>query len=349
MTQITGQAVGYYRVSTAQQGRSRLGLEAQKAAVSQFCEATGRELIEEFTEVETGKGHDALFRRPILARAIERARAARCPIVVAKLDRLGRDVHFISGLMVHRVPFRVVALGDDVDPFMLHLYAALAEKERELISTRTKDALRSVKARGVVLGGPQIETARASARASLRERGDRTAARYSPVIAGFVASGVTREADIAVALNAAGIASPRGARWHAASVGRVRKRIMTMEGVDMREIPERYAAYLGPYQEVIYDAACGKPIGWGRYLIAKERLGNELFDRIGKECRGQWQYLQPESFGNRKWALVDRWLTQEEAVELYGSQTAIVLGPRGGFKSITYGTTTFISSKMKPK
>ena len=131
----------HYRVSTQRQGRSGLGIEAQKAAVARFAESEGIELIGEHIEVETGKGSDALERRPELAAALAATRKAKCPVIVAKLDRLSRDVHFISGLMAHGVPFVVAELGADADPFMLHLYAALAEKERALISARTKSAL----------------------------------------------------------------------------------------------------------------------------------------------------------------------------------------------------------------
>src|ERR1700747_1356413 len=122
------QIVGYVRVSTSQQGRSGLGIEAQHAALARVASGEGFEIVAEFVEVETGKGSDALDRRPQLAAALSKARASRCPVAVAKLDRLSRDVHFISGLMAHRVPFRVADLGPEVDPFVLHLYAALAEK-----------------------------------------------------------------------------------------------------------------------------------------------------------------------------------------------------------------------------
>ncbi|WP_244549955.1 recombinase family protein [Bradyrhizobium erythrophlei] len=104
-------------------------------------------------EVETGKGADALDRRPQLAAALKAARKLKSPIIVAKLDRLSRDVHFISGLMAHKTPFIAAELGADADPFMLHLYAALAEKERAMISRRTRDALAAKKAQGVKLGG----------------------------------------------------------------------------------------------------------------------------------------------------------------------------------------------------
>src|SRR5215831_3541916 len=161
----TLQAVAYYRVSTGRQGRSGLGLEAQKAAVEAFAKAEGYELAQEFTEVETGKGADAFERRPELAAALAAARKRRCSIIVAKLDRLSRNVHFIAGLMQERVPFIVAELGNDVDPFILHLFAALAEKERALISRRTKDALAAAKARGVQLGNPELAAAnRAAAR-----------------------------------------------------------------------------------------------------------------------------------------------------------------------------------------
>src|ERR1700688_194744 len=155
--------VAYIRVSTSQQGRSGLGIEAQREALARFAKETGYDIPAELVEVETRKGSDALDRRPQLAAALAKARAMRCPVVVAKLDRLSRDVHFISGLMAHRVPFVVAELGPDVDPFVLHLYAALAEKERALISDRTKSALAAAKAKGVKLGNPHIEAARREA------------------------------------------------------------------------------------------------------------------------------------------------------------------------------------------
>ena len=143
-------AVAYIRVSTVEQGRSGLGMAAQQAALARFAEAESFQFIETFSETMSGKRDD---NRPELARAIEVARKRKCPVVVAKLDRLSRDVHFISGLMKHRVPFIVAELGTDTDPFMLHLYAALAEKERRLIGERTKEAFAAAKARGVKLGG----------------------------------------------------------------------------------------------------------------------------------------------------------------------------------------------------
>jgi DNA invertase Pin-like site-specific DNA recombinase len=147
-------AIAYLRVSTQQQQRSGLGIEAQRAAIERFAAAESLLITAEYSEFETGKGADALDRRPQLAAALAAARKAKCSIVVSKLDRLSRDVAFVSGLMAQRVPFIVAELGRDADPFMLHLYAALAEKERRLISERTIAALQAKKAGGAKLGNP---------------------------------------------------------------------------------------------------------------------------------------------------------------------------------------------------
>ncbi len=140
--------VAYYRVSTERQSRSGLGLDAQRERCAQFAAGNGMDLAVAFTEIETGKGSDALDRRTQLLAA---ARRHRCPVLVAKLDRLSRDVHFIAGLMVQRVLFLVAELGADVDLFMLHIYAALAEKERRMISEQTRAALAIRKGQGAML------------------------------------------------------------------------------------------------------------------------------------------------------------------------------------------------------
>jgi DNA invertase Pin-like site-specific DNA recombinase len=142
-------AIAYVRVSTQKQGKSGLGLEAQQALIQRFADQESFQIGQTFTEIQSGKDDDE--RRPQLKAALDAARKAKAPIVVAKLDRLSRDVHFISGLMKHKVAFIVADLGADTDPFMLHLYAALAEKERRMIST--KDALAAAKANGKRLGG----------------------------------------------------------------------------------------------------------------------------------------------------------------------------------------------------
>jgi DNA invertase Pin-like site-specific DNA recombinase len=148
-------AVAYLRVSTQRQQRSGLGIEAQRATIARFAEAEGFSIIAKYLETETGKGADALERRPQLVAALAAAKSAKCCVVVSKLDRLSRDVAFVAVLMAQRVPFIVAELGRDADPFMLHLYAALAEKERRLISERTRAALAAKKAAGAKLGNPR--------------------------------------------------------------------------------------------------------------------------------------------------------------------------------------------------
>jgi DNA invertase Pin-like site-specific DNA recombinase len=211
-------AIAYTRVSTASQGRSGLGLEAQQTALARFAEAEGFKLLETFSEVETGKGSDALDRRPQLAEALKLAKRHKAPIIVAKLDRLSRDVHFISGLMAHKTPFIVAELGADADPFMLHLYAALAEKERRLISQRTRDALAAKKAQGVKLGGLNAKGIRNRDEAKARAEALR------PILAEL--SGKSARA-IAAELNARGVATPSGAKWHTETVLRVQRRLET--------------------------------------------------------------------------------------------------------------------------
>jgi DNA invertase Pin-like site-specific DNA recombinase len=211
-------AIAYYRVSTARQGKSGLGIEAQKAAVQNFAEAEGIEVIGEHVEIETGKGADALDRRPELAAALAKARKAKCPVIVAKLDRLSRDVHFISGLMVHRVPFVVAELGADADPFMLHIYAAFAERERAMISARTKAGLAVRKAQGVKLGNPRAAEAAVKAQAANQAQAAQFAANALPIVRDIQRSGATTLRDIAAALNARGVRTARGGAWHSTTV-----------------------------------------------------------------------------------------------------------------------------------
>jgi DNA invertase Pin-like site-specific DNA recombinase len=213
------QMVSYIRVSTSQQGKSGLGIEAQREAIARFLASEGAELLAEVVEVETGKGSDAIERRPKLAEALAKARKAKVPVVVAKLCRLSRDVAFISGLMAHRVPFIVAELGADADPFMLHIYAALAEKERHLISDRTRAALAAKKAQGAILGNKtNLKEAAAKGSAANREGADAFAANVLPVVRQIQASGVTTLRAIAAALNARGIRTARGGAWHDSTV-----------------------------------------------------------------------------------------------------------------------------------
>ena len=217
--------ITYLRVSTAGQGKSGLGLDAQRAALARFAEAEGFTIAAEHVEVETGKGSDALDRRPVLAAALAAAKLRKCPVAVAKLDRLSRDVAFISGLMAEKIPFLVAELGPDADPFMLHLYAALAEKERALISTRTREALARAKASGKVLGGNKGHKIDAAATAlSVASRKALSAERKAevlPIVRELQAAGATSLRAIAHGLNAQGLSTPRGGSWGPAQVSRV--------------------------------------------------------------------------------------------------------------------------------
>ncbi|WP_440532568.1 recombinase family protein [Variovorax sp. YR566] len=208
---LTAPLFAYLRVSTAQQGKSGLGLEAQREAIKRFADGEGLHVSGEFVEVETGKGADALDRRPKLAAALAGAKLAGGAVCVAKLDRLSRDVAFIAGLMVQKVPFVVAELGADADPFMLHLYAALAEKERSLISTRTRDALRAARERGVTLGGwrggPVVNQRLGTDAAS--RAADAFAATLAPIVSPMRQDGLSLRA-IADALQGKGIKTARG-------------------------------------------------------------------------------------------------------------------------------------------
>ncbi len=213
------QVVSYLRVSTAQQGKSGLGIEAQRAALARFVEAEGCEVIGEFVEVETGKGSDAIERRPQLAAALAMARKGKAAVLVAKLDRLSRDVAFISDLMARRVPFIVAELGADADPFMIHVYAALAEKERAMIADRTRAALAAKKAQGAILGNrTNLAEAQAKGAHGNRTAADAFAANVLPIVRQIQASGATTGRAIAEALNARGIRTARGGAWHDSTV-----------------------------------------------------------------------------------------------------------------------------------
>ena len=189
---------------------------ALREAVTRFAANEDLEVAGEFIEVETGKGGGALDKRPQLAAALRKAKQLGAHIAVSKLDRLSRDVHFISGLMSKRVPFIVAQLGRNVDPFMLHIYAALAEKERAMISERTKEALAKAKQRGVKLGNPNVGkmvTDAAAARDAVLE----------PILREMWEMPLR---TIAEELNNRNIPTPRGGdKWSPMTVSRVLKRL----------------------------------------------------------------------------------------------------------------------------
>ena len=221
--------VAYLRVSTQRQQRSGLGIDAQRAAILRSAEAESLSIVAEFVEAETGKGADALDRRPKLAAALAAAKTAKCSVVVAKLDRLSRDVAFIAGLMAQKVPFIVAELGRDADPFMLHLYAALAEKERRVISERTRAALAAKKATGARLGNPRnLEIAGAAGRAALCQAADQFAAGLATVIRTIRAEGASSLRSMAAELNRRGFKSSRGSKWYPSAVANLIARVESL-------------------------------------------------------------------------------------------------------------------------
>jgi DNA invertase Pin-like site-specific DNA recombinase len=222
--------VAYYRVSTQRQGRSGLGLEAQEGAVQRFAAAHGLTLAEDaYTDVETGKGTDAMIKRPGLCMALAAAKKLGCRVAVAKLDRLSRDVHFISGLMAMRVPFVVTELGPDIDPFMLHIYAAVAQKEAQLISERTKAALAQVRIRGSKsgrpIGNPDMPRISRMANELKQEQALDFALGVLPTIKEIIGRGILSNRAVARELDRMRVPTPTGAPWSGIMVKNVIKRV----------------------------------------------------------------------------------------------------------------------------
>jgi len=209
--------VAYYRVSTGGQGRSGLGIEAQKRSVQAYLEQVSGSLIGEYTEVETGK---KAHNRPKLAEALAHCRKRKATLILATLDRLARKVHFISGLMESKIAF-VCADMPNAGAFELHIRAAVAEEEGRKISERTKAALASLKARGVRLGSPKLEAINAPRRAAA----DDFALKLAPTIAALKKEGYTTYQSIADVLNDRKIPTVRGGKWHLRTVYLLIKRM----------------------------------------------------------------------------------------------------------------------------
>ena len=217
-----GKFVAYYRVSTAKQGASGLGLDAQREAVSRYLNGGDWELVGEFVEIETGKGANALERRPQLRAALDLCKRGKATLIIAKLDRLARNVHFVSGLLKAGCDFKAVDMPQ-ADKVMIHMHAVMSEWERDQISKRTKDALAAAKARGVRLG----TTGPANLKRNIAERqeaADAFAAKLSGVIAGFRARDLSQRAMVDE-LNKIGIRTPQGGEWHLGQFCRLLKRI----------------------------------------------------------------------------------------------------------------------------
>lgn len=207
--------IAYYRVSTKEQGKSGLGLEAQRAGVRAHLQAVCGDLAGEFTEVESGRKRN----RPQLAAALAACKRNRARLIIARLDRLARNVAFVSSLMESRVDF-VAADNPHASPFMVHVISAMAEEEARLTSERIKSALKAAKERGVRLGAMGEVRARENIAAA-----DAFAEKMAPIIQGLYEEGITTERAICAELNARNIPTPRGGVWHNRTVGRLLHRI----------------------------------------------------------------------------------------------------------------------------
>jgi DNA invertase Pin-like site-specific DNA recombinase len=220
----TGRFVAYYRVSTTRQGKSGLGLEAQRAAVREHLNGGRWRLVAEFTEIESGKRSD----RPKLVEALKACRLQGAKLVIAKLDRLARNVAFISNLMESNVEFGAVDFPQ-ANRLTIHIMAAIAEHEAKMISHRTRSALAAAKARGKRLGGFRGRAGTAADCAKARQaRSASATARASdiaPVIEDIRATGAKSLRAIAKELNGRGISAPRGGEWSAAQVRAVIARL----------------------------------------------------------------------------------------------------------------------------
>lgn len=212
---MDGKFIAYYRVSTAQQGKSGLGLEAQKAAVQAFLNGGKWEVLGEFTEVESGKRTN----RPQLQAALAMCKKQKATLVIAKLDRLARNLHFISGLMEAKIDF-VAADMPSANKMTVQIMAVFAEEEARAISARTKAALASAKARGVQLGKHG-----ATLGAMNHARASEGAASLRPIIEKLTSKGIQTPRAIAEALNKQGVKTPQGKQWHRTSIIRLLSRM----------------------------------------------------------------------------------------------------------------------------
>jgi len=210
------QFIAYYRVSTQKQGRSGLGLDAQTSAVHDYVSRSGGELVASHTEIESGKKTN----RVELQAALAACKAQGATLIVAKLDRLGRNMAFVSALMESGVEF-VCCDNPHANKLTIHILAAVAEYEREQISQRTKAALHAARLRGVRLGSPRPHAGSAVGNAKQAAKADEFAARVKLIVDDLSAAGVTSLSAIASALNARGISTARGGAWHATTVRNV--------------------------------------------------------------------------------------------------------------------------------
>lgn len=283
-------AIGYLRVSTKEQGRSGLGLAAQRFDIEHFGKREGFSVTSWHQDIQTGAGKDAILLRPGLAAALKEARAARCPLIVSRLDRLSRNVHFIAGLMEHKVHFMVAVFGRDVDHFTLHIYASIAQQERKMISERVRAATLIAMSRGRKFGlqlRPKSWQRHVSAlgRAALVREADDRAQAYRVFIEWALkqpgrAGKLISFRGAALRLNERNIKTPLGGSWRGHHIQRMARRL----GIDhpLARMPVGFArARVRAIYKQHPDITAPK-------LVAAMETAHPLWDRRGyallKEC-----------------------------------------------------------------
>lgn len=208
--------IQYIRVSTTKQQATSLGLDAQQHAIARFAEMNGYEIVAKYQDVDSGGNDD----RPALMEALALAKSQNIPVMVSKLCRLSRSVHFISGLMVHNVPFVVCSLGQEVPPFLLHVVSALGEETRRQTAINTRNALQQAKRNGVKLG-----THNQRVLDGVKAKGQKNLDRLWPHIQDAQNQGLTSRKEIADYLNENGILSVRGKTWNKGNISSLLRRV----------------------------------------------------------------------------------------------------------------------------
>jgi DNA invertase Pin-like site-specific DNA recombinase len=315
-------AIGYLRVSTREQGRSGLGLAAQRFDIEHFGQREGLSVTSWHQDIQTGAGKDAILLRPGLAAALKEARTARCPLIVSRLDRLSRNVHFISGLMEHKVHFMVALFGRDVDNFTLHIYASIAEQERKMISDRVRASALIAKSRGRRFGVQlrpkswQRKLTALGRTVVIRQANERAQAYRVYVEWALRQPGVKgRPITFGAAarrLNARNIETPRGKLWRGFQLEIMARRL----GIEhpLTRISEEFAR---ARVRALYKL---HPNFTGKQVIANLGTAHPLWDRrawiLLKECRRDAAKRSPvhKRVG---WYLDDRTATRIRIGELW--------------------------------
>jgi DNA invertase Pin-like site-specific DNA recombinase len=333
------EAIGYTRVSTREQGRSGLGLAAQRHDIEVFGAREGFSITSWFQDIQTGAGKDALLLRPGLATALKEARASRYPLIVSRLDRLSRNVHFITGLMEHKVHFIVAALGVDRDDFVLHIYASLAEQERKMISERIKAALaRSKKKLGFQMRSKRTKAFRRRVQtlavAGMHKAAMERAEAYRVHIEWVLRLSGRNDRPISIRaaankLNELRLESPMGGRWWDSNIRNMARRL------GLRHLPVR----LSPDEARARVNAIWKEHPYCTTKQVIERLRPEYpvgATRVWKLLRDCWAAAAKSSPAHRRfgWRL-DRWTAARVRVsaiwkrhpEFTGKQIIRKLGP----------------------